>query len=216
MRDLRPLFDPRSVAVLGASDDPTKWGQWISVGALRGAHRRDVWLVNRKGGQILGREAYTSLAELPGAPELVVISLPASAFEQAIDASLAAGAKAIVAITAGLGEIDEAGKAREAAVAERVRAAGAVMVGPNCLGVYDATAELDVGSNYVHAGSIGIISQSGNLALEAEPPCGRVRRRSLALHLARQPGRHRCGGARRVLRGRREHARDRRLLRGLS
>ena len=166
VRDLRPLFDPRSVAVLGASDDPTKWGQWIAAGALRGAHRRDVWLVNRKGGQILGREAYTSLAELPGEPDLVVISLPEFAFEQAIDDSLAAGAKAIVAITAGLGEIDDAGKAREVAVVERVRAAGAVMVGPNCLGVYDAAAELDVGSNSFAPGSIGIISQSGNLALE--------------------------------------------------
>ena len=166
MRDLSPLYEPRSVAVLGASDDPTKWGQWIAAGALRGAHRRDVWLVNRKGGEILGRRAYTSLAEIPGAPDLVVISLPASAFEQAIDDSLAAGARAIVAITAGLGEIDEAGKAREAAVVDRVRGAGAVMVGPNCLGIYDAAAELDVGSNAFTPGSLGIISQSGNLALE--------------------------------------------------
>ena len=85
VRDLGPLFDPRSVAVLGASDDPTKWGQRISAGALRGAHRREVWLVNRKGGQILGRDAYTSLAELPGEPDLVVISLREFAFEQAID-----------------------------------------------------------------------------------------------------------------------------------
>ena len=152
--------------MLGASDDPTKWGQWIAAGVLKGAHRRDVWLVNRKGGEILGRQAYRSLSELPGAPDLVVISLPAAAFEQAIDDSLAAGARAIVVITAGLGEIDDAGKAREAAAVERVRAAGAVMVGPNCLGVYDAAAELDVGSNAFTPGLLGIISQSGNLALE--------------------------------------------------
>ena len=166
MRDLRPLFDPRSVAVLGASDDPAKWGQWIAAGALRGAHRRDVWLVNRKGGEILGREAYPSLAELPGEPELVVIALPAVAFEEAIDASLAAGARAVVVITAGLGEIDDAGKEREAAAVERVREAGAVMLGPNCLGVYDAAADLDLGSNEFSPGKLGIISQSGNLALE--------------------------------------------------
>ncbi len=166
VRDLRPLFDPRSVAVLGASDDPAKRGQWIAAGALRGIHRRDVWLVNRKGGEILGQEAYLSLAELPGEPELVVIALPAVAFEEAIDASLAAGARAIIAITAGLGEIDEAGKAREAAAVERVREAGAVMLGPNCLGVYDAAADLDLGSNEFSPGKLGIISQSGNLALE--------------------------------------------------
>ncbi len=136
MRDLRPLFDPRSVAVLGASGDPAKWGQWVAAGALRGAHRRDVWLVNRKGGEILGHHAFRSLDELPDAPELVVIVLPASAFEDAIEASLAAGARAIVAITAGLGELGEEGKARELAAVERVRAAGAIMLGPNCLGVY--------------------------------------------------------------------------------
>ena len=166
MRDLRPLFDPRSVAVLGASDDPAKWGQWIAAGAMRGAHRREVFLVNRKGGEILGRTSFRSLDELPSAPELVVVALPATAFEEAIDASLAVGARAIVAITAGLGEIDEAGRQREAAVVERVRAAGAVMLGPNCLGVYDAASDLDLGSNEFTPGSLGIISQSGNLALE--------------------------------------------------
>ncbi len=166
MRDLRPLFEPRSVAVLGASNDPAKWGQWISQGALRGAHRRDVWLVNRGGGEILGQRAFTSLVELPDAPELVVVALPAAAFEEAVDAALAIGAKAIVAITAGLGEVDDEGKAREAAVVERVRAAGAVMLGPNCLGIYDASAELDLGANDLTPGSIGVISQSGNLALE--------------------------------------------------
>ncbi len=166
MRDLRPLFDPRSVAVLGASNDPAKWGQWIAAGALRGADRRDVWLVNRNGGEILGHRAYRSLEELPGVPELVVVSLPATAFEDAVDASLAAGARAIVAITAGLGEVGADGKALERAVVERVRRAGAVMLGPNCLGVFDAAAALDVGSNHFVPGSLGIISQSGNLALE--------------------------------------------------
>ena len=92
--------------------------------------------------------------------------LPAAAFEEAIDASLAAGARAIVAITAGLGEVDEAGKEIEHRVVERVRAAGAVMLGPNCLGVYDATASLDLVANEFMPGSLGIISQSGNLALE--------------------------------------------------
>ncbi len=166
MRDLRPLFDPRSVAVLGASNDPAKWGQWVAAGALRGAHRREVWLVNRKGGEILGRPAYRSLDELPGQPELVVVVLPADAFEDAIDASLGAGARAIVAITAGLGELGEEGVARERAAVERVRAAGAVMLGPNCLGVYDAASELDLGSSEFTPGSLGIISQSGNLAIE--------------------------------------------------
>jgi acetate---CoA ligase (ADP-forming) len=165
-RDLRPLFDPRSVAILGASNDPAKWGHWLALGGLKGEHRRGVFLVNRNGGEILGREVYRSLADLPEPPELVVVTVPQEGFEDAVTDSLAAGAKALVGISAGLGETGAGGKAREEAVVERVRAAGAVLLGPNCLGVFDAGAELELASNEIPSGSIGLISQSGNLALE--------------------------------------------------
>jgi len=165
-RDLRPLFEPRSVAVVGASNDPAKWGQWLARGALLGEHRRSVFLVNRSGGEVLGRPAYRSLKELPAPPELVVLAVPASAFEETVDASLAAGARAIVAIAAGLGETTEDGRRREEAVVERVRSADAVLLGPNCMGLYDSKAELDLATSDFVPGSLGVISQSGNLAIE--------------------------------------------------
>jgi acetate---CoA ligase (ADP-forming) len=165
-RDLSVLFDPRSVAVLGASAVPGKWGFWLARGAINGEGRRSVYLVNRKGGEILGRQAYASLAQLPEVPELVVITVPAAGAEEAVDASLEAGAKGIVLISAGLGEMGEEGAARERAIVERVRAAGAVLVGPNCLGVHDSGAQLELCSEELESGSIGLISQSGNLALE--------------------------------------------------
>jgi len=52
-RDLRALFNPRSVAILGASNDPAKWGNRLALGALRGEGSRTVYLVNRNGGEIL-------------------------------------------------------------------------------------------------------------------------------------------------------------------
>jgi acyl-CoA synthetase (NDP forming) len=165
-RDLRPLFAPSSVAVVGASADPSKWGNVLARGALRGAHRRAVHLVNSAGGEILGQRAYTSLGELPEALELAVVCVPAAGFERAVDEALAVGAQAIVVITTGLGEHDEEGRRAEAAVAERVRAAGAVMLGPNCMGVYDADEELDLGWSALPSGTVALISQSGNLALE--------------------------------------------------
>ena len=164
-RDLRPLFEPRSVAIVGGSNDPAKWGQWFARGVLRGEHRRAVYLVNRSGEPVLGRQTYRSLADLPDEPELVV-AVPASVFEETVDAAIEAGARAIVAIAAGLGEIGEEGQRRERAVVERVRAGGAVLVRPNCMGVFDAGAELDLATNDFPAGSIGLVSQSGNLALE--------------------------------------------------
>jgi acyl-CoA synthetase (NDP forming) len=171
-RDLRPLFDPRSVAILGASSVPAKWGNWLARGALRGAHRRAVFLVNRNGGELLGQTTYRSLSDLPEPVELVVIAIGASGFDQAVDDSLRAGAKAIVAITAGLGEMGGNGSAIESAAVERVRAAGAILVGPNCLGVIDTQTELDLAYANVSAGPIGLISQSGNIALELASVAG--------------------------------------------
>jgi len=165
-RDLTPLFDPRSVAVVGVSSDRAKWGYWMARGAVRGEHRRSVYLVARSGGEVLGRPVYRSIGELPEPPELVVLSVPAHALEEAVDESLAAGARALVAIAAGLGEQGGDGLRREQAIVERVRAAGAVLVGPNCLGVYDAGAELELASDDLSAGPIALVSQSGNIALE--------------------------------------------------
>ena len=165
-RDLQPLFAPRSVAILGASNDPAKWGNWLARGALRGKHRRPVYLINRNGGEVLGEPAYRSLAEVPGDPELVVIAVPARAFEQAVDDSLARNARALIGITAGLGEAGEEERARERELVWRIREAGAMLLGPNCLGVYDASSDLGLASNEFPPGRIGLISQSGNLALE--------------------------------------------------
>ena len=165
-RDLTPLFDPGSVAIAGASNDPAKWGNWLARGALRGEHRRPVYLVNRSGAEVLGRASYRSLLDLPDAPELVVVAVPAAGFEQAVDDALSRGARAIVGITAGLGEAGGEAAERERALVERVREAGAMLLGPNCLGVYDAASDLGLASNEFPPGGIGLISQSGNLALE--------------------------------------------------
>jgi acyl-CoA synthetase (NDP forming) len=165
-RRLDALFDPSSVAVVGASDDPRKWGNWLARGALRGEGRRPAYLINQRAGSVLGRDAYSSLADLPDGADLVVIAVPAPAVASAVDGALACGARAIVVISAGSSDPD-------ADLAQRTRAAGAVLVGPNCLGVLDSGAELELVPNPLPAGSIGLISQSGNLALElallAEP-----------------------------------------------
>jgi hypothetical protein len=92
-RDLRPLFQPDGVAIVGASDDPVKWGNWLARGALRGEHRRPVHLVNRRGGEVMGRPAFRSLAELPEPPALAVLAVPPAVLEQTVDEAIAAGAR---------------------------------------------------------------------------------------------------------------------------
>ena len=163
---LAALFDPRSLAVVGASGDPAKWGNWIALNALKGAHRRHVFLVNRRGGDIAGHRVYTSLADLPVPPELVVLSVPEASFETAVDDALAAGSRMLVAITAGFGELGDAGRQRQARIVAKVRSVGARLLGPNCMGVTDAGAELFLASAVTETGPVGLISQSGNLGIE--------------------------------------------------
>ena len=165
-RDLTPLFEPETLAIVGVSADPAKWGYWFARDAASGAHRRRVYLVGRNGGEVHGMPVHRSLAELPEAPELVILSVPADGLEQAVDDSLAAGARALVAIAAGFAELGEEGAARERALVDRVRAAGAALVGPNCLGLFDGAAELQLASTPLPAGPVGFVSQSGNVLLE--------------------------------------------------
>ncbi|NUP17061.1 MAG: CoA-binding protein [Streptomyces sp.] len=167
-RDLTALFDPVSVAVVGASDDPAKYGHAIAAQAVRANGRRPVHLVNRRGGTVLGRTVAPSLSAIGEPVDLAVVSVPAAGFEDAVDEALRCGARAIVAITAGFAETGDAGRARQDAVAERVRAAGAVMVGPNCLGLADNTTDLFLASDTFTPGGVALLSQSGNLALELQ------------------------------------------------
>jgi acetate---CoA ligase (ADP-forming) len=165
-RDLTALFDPKSVAVLGASNDETKYGNWLSVQAIRMTDTRTVHLVNRRGEAILGRPVLRSLAELDEPVDLVVVTVPAHGFDAAVDDALAAGARAIVGVTAGFAELGAEGRALQDRIVERVRSAGAVLLGPNCLGVLDSSTSLTLASNPLPPGRIALLSQSGNMALE--------------------------------------------------
>lgn len=161
---LNGLFAPRSVAIVGASTDPTKWGHMLSRTALDGAHRRDVYLVNRKGQEILGRHSVRRLADLDETPELAVVVVPNESFEATVDEVLEVGTRSIVAITAGFSETGELGREREQAVARRVQSHGAVMIGPNCNGTFDASAEFScMAFTQPPPGDIAMISQSGSV-----------------------------------------------------
>ncbi|MDO5711912.1 MAG: CoA-binding protein, partial [Micrococcales bacterium] len=170
---LSAFSDPSSVAIVGASADPTKWGYWLARGALRGAHRRAVYLVNAKGTVIQGRSSFRSLREIEETPELVVLCAPATAIPGVIDEALAMGASAFLGITAQIDAANgQAGLERE--LADRITAAGARIVGPNCLGIYDAAADLELTWGRFVPGSVAIVSQSGQLGLELAGLAGRA------------------------------------------
>ena len=165
-RDLSGLFNPRSVTVVGASNDPAKWGHALARHALRSVDRRPVYLVNHRGEDVLNQPTFSTVADVEGDIDLVVVAVPAAALEAVVDESLDRGARGIVVVTAGVGETGEAGRALEASLAQRVRAAGAAMVGPNCMGLVDTFTDVHLASDPFEAGSVALLSQSGNVALE--------------------------------------------------
>lgn len=148
--------DPASVAVVGASDDPAKWGHWLARGALAGRDRRAVHLVNRGGGSVLSHPTVRSLSELSEAPELVVLAVPAAHVPAVVDEALAVGVRGFVGIPSGIDD----------GVIGRIRSAGARLLGPNCLGVFDAATSLHLAWGQFQPGSLGVVSQSGQVGLE--------------------------------------------------
>ncbi|WP_223280731.1 acetate--CoA ligase family protein [Streptomyces antnestii] len=158
---LDALFDPRSVAVVGASDNPEKWGYWLASGALSGRGRRAVHLVNHRGGSLDGEPFRPDLASLPVPPDHVVVAVPPRHVRPVVTDGLAAGARCFTVITSGGATADE-----ERALADLVTAHGARLLGPNCMGVVDTTSELRLSWGEFPSGGLGLVSQSGNLALE--------------------------------------------------
>ena len=158
-RDLGPLLRPRSVAVVGASETPGKWGHRIATSALLGAARRSIALVNRGRTSVLGHPAYRSVREVEPAPELVVVTVPPSAVVGSVEDALGVGAAAVVVITDHIeGDV--------AALVDAVRTAGAVLVGPNCAGLANPHAELSLAIGGFPPGDVAIVAQSGAMGLD--------------------------------------------------
>ncbi|WP_329352849.1 acetate--CoA ligase family protein [Streptomyces sp. NBC_01261] len=153
------FVDPSSVAVVGATEDRAKWGYWLATGALAGAGRRQVWLVNRRAAQVLGQSCRPTVDALPQAPDLVALCVPPRHVLPVVRDALAKGCRAFLSITAGLG-------ADEAELAALLREFGARMIGPNSLGLFNAAAELRLAWGNFTPGRLAIVSQSGQLGSE--------------------------------------------------
>ncbi|AJF63896.1 acetate--CoA ligase family protein [Streptomyces vietnamensis] len=158
---LDALFDPRSVAVVGASANPAKWGYWLAAGALAGRSRRSVHLVNQRGGHLDGVPFLPDLGSLATVPEQIVVAVPPQQVRPVVVEGLAAGARCFTVITSG-----GSGPEEERELASLVTSHGGRLLGPNCMGVVDTTTELRLSWGDFPAGAVGLVSQSGNLALE--------------------------------------------------
>jgi len=164
---LTPLLSPRSIAVLGASSDPTRIGgrpiAYLKAQGFKGA----IYPVNPNRAEVQGLQAYPSVAALPETPDVAIVAVGAEIAPQAVEDLAKRGTKAALMFTAGFAEVDDAGAAVQDRMVATARAYGMRILGPNCLGVFDArtayyaTFSSSFDSGWPVLGRIGIASQSG-------------------------------------------------------
>ncbi len=163
----KPLFHPQSIAIVGASRDPKKWGFHLLLNVTKGGYAGRIYPVNPREKEILGFKAYPSVAQIPQTVDLVIMVVPPTDILRVLNDCGSNGAKIGVVITAGFGESSREGKKVEE---EMVRLAGSLgirLVGPNCQGIVSTSPVrlyAHMPPQFPEPGPLGVVSQSGNLA----------------------------------------------------
>jgi acetyl coenzyme A synthetase (ADP forming)-like protein len=164
---LRPFFAPASVAVLGASKRRESIGGLLFRNIIAGEFQGVAYPVNPAGDAVAGVRGYRSVEELPEAPDLAVVCLPARHVLAGVEDALRSGTRAICVISAGFAEVGDEGRQRQDELLALVRAHGGRLVGPNCLGIAVSAAQLNAtfGPRALPPGPVAFSSQSGALGL---------------------------------------------------
>ena len=164
---LRSFFQPERVAVVGASQRRGTIGGELFRNVLEGDFTGAVYPVNPKGSSVAGVRGYSSVGDVPDPVELAVIAVPGEHVLEAARDALKHGVRALVVISAGFAEVGSEGARRQDELLALVRAHGARLIGPNCLGIAVAGPRLNAtfAARSAPSGNIGFSSQSGALGL---------------------------------------------------
>lgn len=164
---LAPIFEPRSVGVIGASADPGKRGHQVVAALQRSGFSGPVYPVNPRGGEILGLEVAREVGEIETPPDLVYIATPAGAVPDVVAACGRAGVKGAIVPAVGFRESGEDGAELERRLVAAARETGIRVIGPNTSGLLNTHIGLHmVGGEPLAPGHLAIVSQSGNVALD--------------------------------------------------
>lgn len=161
-----PLFSPRSIAFIGASNTVTKWGFLILFNLLDGGYRGNIYPINPREDEVMGIRTHPSVLDVPGEIDLAMVVVPPPqvlpVIKQCVEKQIPAG----VVITAGFGELGGKEKEMELEMVRLARAGGMMLVGPNCAGVLSANSSslyALMPPFFPKPGHISMCSQSGNV-----------------------------------------------------
>ena len=165
--NLTPLIQPRSIAVLGASQR-SALGLWIIQSLDVLGFDGDIWPVNPKYDTVAGRTCYPSLIDLPAAPDVTAFCIGRAGVGENLKLLAQAGGRAAVIHDSGFAERDEDGARLQRDMVDLCREADIALCGPNCMGVLTPSAKSSTFKQMIRradglAGDVGLISQSGSI-----------------------------------------------------
>jgi len=158
------FFYPKTIAVIGATDNPKKFGNAVTINILQNKNLiSEIFLVSRKRKEISGLKCYSSVLDIPKDVDVAIILVPAKVIDEVVDQCISKKVKGIIIITAGFGELNEEGKIKEREISSKCKNAGIRVMGPNCVGVQNS--DIGLNASFIQTapqGEIGMISQSGS------------------------------------------------------
>ncbi len=162
---LKTLFEPKSVAIIGASETQNSIGATLVANMLDGGYKGKLFFVNPRHDKVFGSKSYDSVESIPQRLDLAVICTRAELVPNIVDACGRAGCRNAIVISGGFAEAGTRGASLERAALENARRHRMRLLGPNCLGIMRPSA--NVNATFAHGsgnpGTIGLISQSGAL-----------------------------------------------------
>lgn len=159
----KAAFNPRSIALIGASAKSGKLGHILMRNLLEG-YPGKLYPINPGETAIMGHQAYRRLPDVPGQVDLAVIALPTEACVEAMRDCAKVGAQAALVLSGGFAEVGPEGQTRQEALLEAARAGGVRLIGPNCFGLYNCNLGLNASMGFglpPKGGSISLVTQSG-------------------------------------------------------
>jgi len=168
-RSVHNLLHPRSVAVIGASTDPTKIGNAVFGNLLRGNFAGPVYPVNPDTRSVRGVRAYASVTDIPDEVDLAVVAVPADGIDAVMDSCREKGVAALLVLSSGFAEAGADGRDAQRRLVSEARAHGMRVIGPNALGVANTDQQVRLNATLAPdvpgRGRVGFFSQSGALGI---------------------------------------------------
>jgi acetyltransferase len=165
--ELEEIFQPSSIAVIGASNKPGKVGTYLFRNILQAGFRGVVYPVNPSSKSVSGVRCYPTIEDLPETPDMGVVIVPAPTVADTVERLGKAGSRGVIIISSGFREVGEAGAALEDEVVRRAAKYKMSIIGPNCFGVINTADDVNLNSTFSESlpprGNIAFVSQSGAL-----------------------------------------------------